>query len=389
MEALKKQSKKKILWMIPYFPYPPITGGNVRVFNLIKYLSEYFDITLLSFIDKRTGNKDVEFLEQFCQKVIVVERKLYHGELPLIFQEYDTPEMYKELEKVLKDKFDFVQIDFLVMAYYVKLIKNLAKTPVIFTEHDVSSFYFDKCFHNRHLPEKERFVEWVRMHKIIKQIYPLFDLILTVSQNDAEILKKFFPKLNIHPAPTGTDCQYYKFKEKRLNNDLIYVGHYKHFPNVDAVQYFIDEIFPYVKQQFNLKFYIVGSSAEDVFAKLNNDKIVVIGTVPDIRDYLYNTGIFVAPIKLGIGIRGKLLEAMASGLPVISTSIGAKGINAEDKKHLLIADTPEEFAKQIRRLMQDSNLRGKLISNARKFVEEKFNWPVLVKNMIQIYEGIE
>jgi glycosyltransferase involved in cell wall biosynthesis len=379
--------KKKFLWLLPYFPYPPLSGGNVRVFNLIKYLSRHYDIHLLSYHDY-IEDSYVSALEKYCKKVIAVERKLYEGELPLIFQHYYTPEMIKELDSVLKDKFDFIQIDFLTMAYYVKMLKEKTDAPVFFTEHDVSSFDFDKCFHNRHLPDKPRYFEWIRMLKVMDEIYPLFDCILTVSSNDAEILNKRFPGFNIRPAPTGTDCSFYEYRNGGgAVENLVYVGHYIHYPNLDSVKYFLDDIFPLVLKRYpDMRFHVVGSGGEKV-KDIAAHNVEVTGTVPDIRKYLYMDGVFVAPIRLGIGIRGKILEAMAGGMPVVSTSLGAAGIGAKDAEHLLVADTPERFAGQIERLAQDKELRNTLTRNARKFVVENYNWTKTADNLIEIYEN--
>lgn len=381
--------KRKFLWLLPYFPYPPVTGGNVRIFNLIKYLSRYYDIHVLSYCDGKIEDRYVKVLQGFCQRVTVVQRKLYDGRLPLIFRHYHTPRMIKELERALKEKFDFIQIDFLTMAYYAFMLKEKVKIPVFFTEHDVSSFCFERCFHNRHLPEKERFIEWTKMRKIADKIYPLFDAVFTVSYNDAEILKEKVPGLNVLAAPTGTDCSYYEFKADRNSNDLVYVGHYFHYPNVDSVRFFLNDVLPHIERKYpHINFNIVGSGGKTVFKDLTRNNVSVTGSVPDIRKYLYNAGVFVAPVRLGVGIRGKILEAMAAGLPVISTELGARGIEAIDEEHVLIADTPKDFVKQLDRLINDKQLRKKLIYNSREFVEDNYNWPIVVEKIIGLYDKL-
>lgn len=374
---------------MPYYPYPPVSGGNVRIFNLIKRLSKYYEIHILSYFDKEISNDHIKALETYCEKVIVVERKQCKGSLPLIFQHYTTPEMTKELDDILKNSYDFIQIDFLTMAHYIFQLKEKTNIPVFFTEHDVSSFYFEKCFHNRHLPEKERYIEWIKMRKTMARIYPVFDAVFTVSYNDERILKKEIPGLNVRAVPTGTDCGFYKFRPCRSSNDLIYVGHFLHYPNVDSVEFFLEEIFPLVEVKYpQINFNITGSGGKKKFRDLKKGNVTVTGCVGDIRDCLYGAGIFVAPVRLGIGIRGKILEAMATGLPVISTSLGAEGIEAEEENHLLIADEPEEFLKQIDRLIGNKELRKKLVYNARKFVETNYNWPAIVEKNAGLYEKI-
>ncbi|MBN2407333.1 MAG: glycosyltransferase [Elusimicrobia bacterium] len=381
--------RKRMLWVLPYYPYPPYTGGNVRIYNLLKSLSAKYDIHLVSYYDDHIDGRDISSLEKICGKVTVVKRNMREGELPLIFQYYYTPEMTKELETILKGRFDFIQIDFLTMAHYVQLIRQKSSAPVFYTEHDVSSFNFDKCFHNRHLEEKERYAEWVRIGRMIENIYPLFDMIMTVSENDAVILRGRFPGAKIHPVPTGTDCEYYGYRRNSCSaKNLVYVGHYIHYPNIDSVKYFLDRIFPVLlKKDPDTKFHIVGSGGKKVFGDLECDNIAVSGTVADIRKFLYLDGIFVAPIRLGIGIRGKILEAMSAGQPVVSTSVGIKGIGAEDGKQVLVADGPEEFAACIQRLREDAALRERLTSNARQFVEGNYSWPSIVQKLVGVYEA--
>jgi glycosyltransferase involved in cell wall biosynthesis len=318
--------------------------------------------------------------------VTVVQRKEHDGELPLIFQYYTTDEMTIEIRKHLNEKYDFIQIDFLTMAYYVFKIKEITKLPVFFTEHDVSSFYFDRCFHNRHLSEKDRYIEWVRMRKMMDGIYGLFDAIFTVSENDAEILRGKLPGKNIYPAPTGTDCDYYAFKPAPNSGDLVFVGHFLHYPNVDSVNYLISEILPLIKKKCpQIKTKVVGSGGKEAFRDMADPDIIVTGTVPDIREYLYNSRIFVAPIRIGIGIRGKILEAMSCGLPVVSTLLGAEGIGARNAEHLLVADRPELFASHVKALIDDEDLRNRLINRGREFVEQKYNWPDICRSIMSLY----
>jgi glycosyltransferase involved in cell wall biosynthesis len=379
--------KKRFLWLLPYYPYPPITGGNVRIYNLIKRLSQYYDIHVLSYCDNKIENNHIKAIEKYC-KLSIVQRKQIEGDLPLIFQYYTTQEMKDELKLCLKARYDFIQIDFLTMAYYIHLIKDFSDIPVFFTEHDMSSFYFEKCFHNRHLPEKQRYIEWLKMRKTMDEIYPKFNAVFTVSHSDALILKRIKPDLRVYAAPTGTDCGFYTYKHKRDTNDLIFVGHFLHYPNVDAVNYFVTEVFPLIRKKWDIKFNIVGSSGYEAFGNIKEKNINVTGTVSDIRDYLYGSGIFVAPLRLGIGIRGKILEAMAAGLPVVSTSLGAKGINAKAGEHLLIADKPAAFASQIERLIENVDLKELLVKNSREFVEKKFDWLPIVADLIKIYKNL-
>lgn len=381
--------KNSFLWILPYFPYPLLSGGNVRVFNLIKYLSESYDIHLISYIEDDTKEEDIREVSRYCTTLKCIKRDQREGPLPMIFQCYDTPEMRDAIEEALSEKYSFIQIDFLTMAHYARLVRSLSSTPIVFTEHDVSWMDFEKCFHNRHLDEKARYAEWVRIVKEAGKLYELFDLVITVSDRDSEIIRERYPSKRVASLPTGTDCAHYTYSFDENNTDMIYTGHYVHYPNVAAVNYILEEVLPLVKKSLpEVKFYIAGSAGENVFKEVSDKSVVVTGTVDNLLDSLRLAGIFLAPVKMGIGIRGKILESMAAGLPVVTTSIGAEGIGARDGSELLSSDTPEGFARKVVELARDKSLRKKLSEAGRKFVEDNYDWPIRAEELKRIYERI-
>jgi len=382
-------NKGKFLWILPYYPYPPVTGGNVRIYNLIRNLSDYYSIHLLAYYDAEPEELHVKALEEFCDNVTLVKREEKEGKLPLIFQYYTTDAMTECIKECLKERYDFVQIDFLTMAYYVSMIKEMSSVPVFFTEHDVSSFYFDKCFHNRHLGEKERYVEWVKMRDVMDRIYGMFDTIFTVSHNDAAILREKLKRDDIYAAPTGTDCAYYAYRPGHDANDLVFVGHFLHYPNVDSVRYLVDDVMPLLEKEFpDICLNVVGSGGRKVLEEMEKYRVRVTGTVPDIRPYLYSSIVFAAPIRMGIGIRGKILEAMACGLPVVTTPLGAEGIGAAADENILIAEDASEFSSHVARIIRDETLRKSLAENARRFVEDNYDWSVITEDIVSLYAEV-
>ncbi len=378
--------KKKLLWILPYFPYPPLSGGSVRVFNLIKHLSPLLDIDLVSFIEPGTRKNDIKEIEKFCGRVTAVERRRSEGTLPMIFQDYDTPEMRSAIIKALDRRHDFVQIDYLTMAYYARLVKESSDLPLFFTEHDVSWLDFERCFHNRHLDERLRYFQWEKNRETAAELYRLFDAVITVSRNDAGILRDLYPEKPVFPAPTGTDCSFYAYEETQVSSWILYTGHYAHYPNVDAVKYFLNEVFPLVKKERSeTKFIIGGSGGRKAFPDPGREDVRVTGEVKDLRPLLYNSGVFAAPVRMGIGIRGKILEAMACGLPVVTSSTGMKGIGAEKGVHLLADDTPEGMAESILRILNGRAASREMAVRARKFVEENYDWPVRASELYEFY----
>ena len=145
--------------------------------------------------------------------------------------------------------------------------------------------------------------------------------------------------------------------------------------NIDAVTYFVEKIFPLIKKDIpSIKFLIAGKKPSVSIMKLACENIIVTGEVPDIREYLGKAAIFVGPFRIGTGLKHKVLEAMAMEIPVVSTTLGANGIDVKSGENIILADTPHEFAKAVITLYNDNKLREKIVNNAYMLVKEKYNW---------------
>ena len=183
------------------------------------------------------------------------------------------------------------------------------------------------------------------------------------------------------------DVDYFSFsKGKEEEQCIVFVGNYLHYPNVDAVLYFHQDIWPLIKSRLpELKFYVVGQGPPLAIQNLSQEKnIIVTGKVDDVRPFLKKARVFICPVRLGGGFRGKILEAMAIGRPIVSTSLGAEGIPASHEENIILADNPEEFAKGTLDLMNDDKLFEKIRVQGRKLVEEKYGW----EKGVEVMEGI-
>lgn len=385
--------RNRILMISPYFPYPNNNGGKVRMYNLIKHLSLEKDIYLLSYIESTDKKESINEMKKYCKEVYVVERdeaeRIERKDVPRCVSFFYTHKMIDKLKSVIKEiKPDLVQIDFLVMSQYINHIKNI---PVIYTEHDMSNINFEQSFHDRDLSEKERFIEWGRLMKYTKKTLPKFNSVIVLTERDNKILNNFLPQCKTVLIPTGVDVDYYKPKSNKDNqeNSLVYVGHYKHYPNLDAVYYFLGEIYPLILEKMNdVKVYIVGSGTPKELFKKKSDRIVITGEVADVRDYLEKAGIFIAPIRLGGGIKGKVLEAMASGIPVVATKEASEGIKCNPGKDILVAEDEKDFALKTIELIRNMDYRNKIIANSRRLVEEIYDWKKITNRLNAFYSEI-
>ena len=208
-------------------------------------------------------------------------------------------------------------------------------------------------------------------------MYRNADKVLTLTPQGKEELLKIDPELDIAVVPHGVDTSDFSFSEpKEKKKSIVFVGNYLHYPNVDAVLFFFNEIWPLLKSRLpEVKFIVVGQAPPPEIQSLSQDEaITVTGRVDDVRPFLKKGRAFICPVRLGGGFRGKILEAMAIGRPVVSTSLGAEGVPALQRENIILADKPEEFAQGILDLMTDDTLFERIRTNARKLVEEKYAW---------------
>jgi glycosyltransferase involved in cell wall biosynthesis len=162
-----------------------------------------------------------------------------------------------------------------------------------------------------------------------------------------------------------------------------------YYPNVDAVLFFVREVLPKLRTKVDVKFFIVGKNpSPEVFSLHNGSDVIVTGTVDDVRKYISDSELIVVPLRMGSGLRNKVIQAMACGKCVIATKEACEGLNVKDGENILIADTPEEFVEKILMVFDNKNLRLKIEKNARKYVENNFSYDIIKKKWIEFYEEI-
>jgi glycosyltransferase involved in cell wall biosynthesis len=163
---------------------------------------------------------------------------------------------------------------------------------------------------------------------------------------------------------------------------VVFLGVMHYRPNVDAAMYFAREILPHLlRERPNLTFTIVGGGAPEELRRLAGPNVILTDRVPDTRPYLARAGAFVVPLRMGSGTRLKVLEAMAMGRPVVSTSLGCEGIAVVDGQHALVADDPSTFARTVLQVLGDPALASRLGSNGRHLVERRYSWPSVLKRL--------
>ena len=399
-----KRTKMRILLVSSFLPYPLFSGGHIRLYNLIKELSKKHSITLICEKRNYQKEKDIEEVRKFCKKIITVDRKKQwslsnilktgFSFTPFLITGHESREMKNIIKKELNEsQFDLIHVE----TSYV--MQNILETniPIVLVEHNVEYLVY------------KRFADQARL---ILRPFLYFDILKLKLWEEAmwkkaaklvavsEIEKKIMDKVrqDVEVVPNGVDIHKFKAKsEKRKAENgekrILFIGEFKWVQNRDAVEWILKSIWPKIhNSQFmihnSIKLWIVGRHIPDSIRSLTRDKSIIFDeNAPNQTEQIYEKAdLLLAPIRVGGGTSFKILEGMASGVPVITTSLG-NAINAKEDSEIVIAKTPEDFVYNIKKLLEDKKLYETISQNARKLIEEKYSWEKIVEKLEYTYQS--
>lgn len=392
----------KILFTCKEFPHAKVIGGPIIIYNRIKYLSRRHLVSLAAFY-REGEEKFIPTVKPFCHhlKLIPIPKKkanplksfwdFFTSPVPPYFRKtYGSSKMAEEITHMVKrDGYDFVIAEYSVMGQFIHHNRLLPPVRRIISVHECYYLARLKAF-RLHKIGFNKFKEALNLKGLKKYEFDMYrqaDKVLTLTPEGKEELLRICPDLDVAIVPHGVNVDFYAFSPlEESEKSIVFIGNYLHYPNVDAVLYFTHEIWPQIKVTLgDIKFYVVGQAPPPEIKSLSQDKnIIVTGKVDDVRPYLRKGRIFICPVRLGGGFRGKILEAMAVGRPIVSTSLGAEGIPASHGENIIIGDTPSKFAAGIINLIQNKELMEKIRRNGRCLVEEKYAW----EKGVDVLEGI-
>jgi len=378
-----------ILFLTSRLPYPPNRGDKLRVFNFLSRLSKKHSITLLSFIESEKQIPFAEELKKYCNRLEVVLLKPWQSYVncllnilspyPLQVHYYESKKMQIKINAMLKEgKFDAIYAHLFRMVPYIENIKNIRCTVDLC---DAVSVHMKRTLEfKRSIFWPMYYLEWKRIKAYEKRIAKDFDNVLLISEVDKEEIMQGNGKFRNHIkiVPNGVEEKYFITSElkKQGNFCLVFLGYLDSFYNLDAIFYFYNTIFPIIKRRVpNVKFSIVGADCPAKLKSIASDKSVELCLdLPDIRDALSRATVFVCPLRVGSGLQNKTLQAMAMGLPVVTTTVGYEGLSAVKNKEIFVADDPRVFAKYIIDLLRDEKLRNEIGINANNFIRNNYSW---------------
>ncbi|MBP6044595.1 MAG: glycosyltransferase family 4 protein [Microgenomates group bacterium] len=394
----------KILMVTPYVPYPPSSGGQIRTFNLLKYLSKRNYIVLVALYKKDSEKEYLSALKQYCDEVYLCKRPEKPWQLktilkalftlkPFLIARNFSHEAQHTIEQLLKDeKFDVIHSE----TFYVMPHLPATKTPVFLVEQTIEFEVYQHFVDS--LPFILRpilYIDILKLRYWEKFYWKRATLMATVSNTDRDTVMKVAPELDpvVIPNGAGEDMVIERLGKKPLNQlKLLFQGNFSWLQNVEAAEFLINSVYPTLRKNFpHMQLIIAGQHAKKI--KRSHPEISIVEIpIHDTQTVikLYKEAyLFIAPIFGPGGTRLKLLAAMACGLPIISTKTGVSGLDVTDGENVLLANTPDEFASQIRKIIEDKDLYNSLRESAHTLILKKYSWKVIAKELENTYLKIK
>ncbi len=392
----------KVLFLALEPPYPLNDGGRIRTYNILKQVGRQHETTLLTFADPTRDAQRLEALRPLCADVLSVPppspppRTLPRKAIglfqrrPISLARYRSHAMARLLRFLARSRrYDVVHVDQIYLAQYAP---DLSPLPAVLTHHNVEAEIQQRQLQARS-PSLRRLLdtlEYRRWRRYEVAISRRFAALACVSERDAAYFRQHVPQVPAFVVPNGVDTQAFCPPGRQTDEPvLLYTGRMDYFPNVDAMEWFCKEVWPLVRREMpSAHLSIVGRNPlPQVQALSTQPGIEVTGAVEDVRPYMARAAVYIVPLRLGGGTRLKILEAMAMGLPIVSTPLGCEGLGLHPGRDLLVAQTPVEFAWEIMRLLRDPKQRRQLGTQARCTAETRFDWAQIVAEQENAYRA--
>ncbi|MEO8209065.1 MAG: glycosyltransferase family 4 protein [bacterium] len=379
----------KILFISYDFPYPPTGGSISRDYNLIKQLSKHHELYWINrTIRGKIRQEYADEMKKYFKEMRIVEwdynqnpagfLKSLVTNTPYIIKRFESDEMKKIVsETIEQNKFDLVLCDHIYLTQYIPE-SITGKIPVIPNNEDCGFTYYKRMTENSGFVRKlYAQSQWKKLLNYEISILKKYKVYITTSEKEKELISGYYDNADIGVVENGVDTGFFSERKRTdFNPNIVFTAWFKYYPNAVAAIDFVNNIFPKIKKKIpDLKFYIVGKEPPEKVKNLEKIKgVVVTGYVKDVRDFLANADAAVIPLQIGGGTRLKILEAMSMKIPVVSTELGAEGLDVDDGKNILIAKNDDDFAQKVIRLITDEDLSGRISCGGKVLALRKYRW---------------
>ncbi|HYE73833.1 MAG TPA: glycosyltransferase [Blastocatellia bacterium] len=394
----------KSLWLTTELLHPVNKGGRIRTYNMLRELKQFNHITYFA-LDDGTADADArERATEYCHELVCLNHPtpekftpLFYADLarnlasrlPYAVQKYVSAELRRlTAEWVAREKPDVLICDFLAASINLPQHVNC---PTVLFQHNVEAVIWQRHYEVQTQPFKRAYLQaqWRRMHAFERNTCQRFDQVVAVSVEDCNRMRRDYGVENVADIPTGVDTKFFRpsCKVERDPYNLVFTGSMDWLPNEDGIQYFVDKVLPLVRRVIpQVTLTVVGRQPFQSLVELSrrDPSIIVTGRVDDVRPYIEKAAAYLVPLRIGGGTRIKIYEAMAMEKPVISTTIGAEGLPVRHGEDLILADTAEDFADSIIRVLRDESYAHKLGAHAARTVRENFGWDKVAERFAEI-----
>jgi len=381
----------------PFAPYPPNSGGRIRQWELMRYFGQRHHLTVVYNAFTNEECERQKSIEGHCAKVIAVrhpQRQLPQDspdslKVPWPARTFRTTEMLQTLEEIESIKFDAAIVEFIFLSHY----RDLLPACTVLHEHNIESGIFRQYADLPNVEEEEIFglrkdrafwrATWMLMTQYENAMWPKFPLRVTVSADDKREMDSRCPHGRTIVIDNGVNTQATSLIPVGNSRKILFMGTMDYYPNTDGAMYFVKSIMPFVwAKDPRITLCIAGRQPPQSVMTLASDaRIEVIANPESMREIAMRCCLSVIPLRLGGGTRIKILDALAMGLPVVSTSLGCQGLSLLDGRHILIRDDPESFAEAVVKLVSDDVLANTLRANGRRLVEERYDWGLIFREL--------
>lgn len=393
----------KVLLLTQVLPYPPDSGPKVKTWNVLKYLTQHHEVTLASFV-RGDQSAEIKHLEQYCHAVHTVPmersplldgqalvRSLLNGQ-PWMMVRDDRAAMRQLVDRLAaENQFDVAHADQLNMAQYAARVPGARK---ILDAHNALWLLYQRLWQTMSSGPKKWLLgrDWCLLKQYEGRLCREFDAVLAVSDEDKAALQEAIgpgSEVDITVIPIAVDTDEVALVTRQSGADhILHIGTMYWPPNVDGILWFIQQVYPRIRaKRSQTIFDVVGARPPQEIMALNGNGsgVNVTGYVPDPTLYRQQAGVMVVPLRAGGGMRVKILEALAQGLPIVSTTLGCEGIAVTHGQNILIADTPDEFAQAVLRLLEQPQFAAELGCNGRRLAESLYDYRQVCQPLETIY----
>lgn len=392
----------KILYLAHLFPLPMDSGAKLHTYYYLTALAQKHDVHVVAYVRYDEEKRSIPEVGSICSKLTVVPlcrgrfRQFSDAMASLVSRtsfivSRDFRQEMSEAVRSEVDDFkpDLVYIDHLQMAQFVDA---KWRCKMVLDHHNVESMIIKRIAATSSNPLVRMYarVEWPKLLRYELEVCKNCDLVLTVTDEDKAILQNLAPEIrSIHSLPVGVDLDYFGTVHRdEHSNNVLSIATMFWPPNVDSMLYFYKDIFPLVLREVpDCRLTIAGQRPVPSIQALSADpRVAVTGYVDDVRTVARDCGVFIVPLLSGSGLRQKILNALAMGLPIVSTSIGAEGIEVVPGENVLIADTPQEFARAVVAVLRDPELATRLGESGRQLVRDKYSRESVCSRLLSILD---